>query len=165
MFSPTELNWTEHLYLNRVAPSGHIYNRPAINKFFVGTFLRLYFFNYYFHSEIFGYWHLQFHFSVVTFTQERVEQLQQLSKQPDIYERLAKALGMRKIWFISISFEWLGFKLTCSWNCVTPSTWLEKGRMIGRQAATGEVWCGRKWQAGGSRQEVEWRRQEVGGRR
>lgn len=36
---------------------------------------------------------LQFYFSVVTFTQERVEQLQQLSKQPDIYERLAKALG------------------------------------------------------------------------
>ncbi|XP_067052845.1 DNA replication licensing factor mcm4-A-like [Acropora muricata] len=30
---------------------------------------------------------------VVTFTQERVEQLQQLSKQPDIYERLAKALA------------------------------------------------------------------------
>ena len=34
-----------------------------------------------------------FIFSVVTFTQERVKQLQQLSKQPDIYERLAKALG------------------------------------------------------------------------
>ena len=33
------------------------------------------------------------HFSVVSFTQERVEQLEQLSKQPDIYERLAKALG------------------------------------------------------------------------
>lgn len=30
---------------------------------------------------------------VVTFSQERVEQLQQLSKQPDIYERLAKALA------------------------------------------------------------------------
>ena len=36
---------------------------------------------------------IYFIFSVVTFTQERVEQLQQLSKQPDIYERLAKALG------------------------------------------------------------------------
>jgi len=33
------------------------------------------------------------YFSIVTFSQERVEQLQQLSKQPDIYERLAKALG------------------------------------------------------------------------
>ena len=31
--------------------------------------------------------------SVVMFTQERIEQLQQLSKQPDIYDRLARALG------------------------------------------------------------------------
>ena len=30
-----------------------------------------------------------------TFTAERIEQLKQLSKTPDIYERLSRALGMR----------------------------------------------------------------------
>lgn len=34
------------------------------------------------------------YFSALVFTQERVDQLKGLSKQPDIYERLSRALGM-----------------------------------------------------------------------
>lgn len=38
-----------------------------------------------------------------TFTPERVQQLNQLSKLPDIYERLARALG--RWWWVGISCD------------------------------------------------------------